>query len=83
MSYPTLWEVPDGPWEKIERILPLEKAAASRGRPGLPNRLVEGTISWRNDFRSLQIRWTKKSSNWLALICFACTLILWRMCSHT
>lgn len=44
--------------------------------------VVERTISWQNDFRSLRIRWAKKSSNWLALIYFACALILWKMCSH-
>jgi len=43
--------------------------------------VVERTLSWQNDFRSLRVRWAKKSSNWLALIYFACTLILWRMCS--
>ena len=25
MSYTTLWQVPDGLWERIERILPKEK----------------------------------------------------------
>ena len=44
--------------------------------------VVERTLSWQNDFRSLRTRWTKKSDNWLAFIYFACTLILWRMCSH-
>ena len=44
--------------------------------------VVERTISWQNDFRSLRIRWAKKSSNWLALIYFACALILWKMCAH-
>jgi putative transposase len=44
--------------------------------------VVERTLSWQNDFRSLRVRWAKKSSNWLALIYFACALILWRMCSH-
>lgn len=44
--------------------------------------VVERTISWQNDFRSLRVRWAKKASNWLALIYFACALILWRMCSH-
>ena len=44
--------------------------------------VVERTLSWQNDFRSLRVRWAKKSSNWLALIYFASTLILWRMCSH-
>src|SRR5512138_1978584 len=44
--------------------------------------VVERTLSWQNDFRSLRVRWAKKPGNWLALIYFACTLILWRMCSH-
>lgn len=44
--------------------------------------VVERTLSWQNDFRSLRVRWAKKSSNWLALIYFASALILWRMCSH-
>jgi len=40
MSYSTLWEVPEGLWAKIERILPPDKPAGSRGRPALPNRQV-------------------------------------------
>ena len=43
--------------------------------------VVERTLSWQNDFRSLRVRWAKKSSNWLALLYFASALILWRMCS--
>ena len=44
--------------------------------------VVERTLAWQNDFRSLRVRWAKKSSNWLALIYFASALILWRMASH-
>ncbi len=44
--------------------------------------VVERTLSWQNDFRSLRVRWAKKSSNWLAFIYFASALILWRMASH-
>ncbi len=44
--------------------------------------VVERTIAWQNDFRSLRVRWAKKDSNWLALIYFASALILWRMCSR-
>jgi len=44
MSYTTLWEIPDGLWEKIEQILPPEKPAGSRGRPALPNRQVVNGI---------------------------------------
>jgi putative transposase len=45
--------------------------------------VVERTLSWQNDFRSLRVRWAKKPSNWLALLYFASALILWRMASHT
>jgi putative transposase len=44
--------------------------------------VVERTLSWQNDFRSLRVRWAKKSSNWLALIYLACTFILWSMCTQ-
>lgn len=44
--------------------------------------VVERTLSWQNNFRSLRIRWARKPDNWLALIYFACTLLLWKMCSH-
>lgn len=33
MSYATLWEIPDGLWERMERVLPKEKARGSVGRP--------------------------------------------------
>ncbi len=41
--------------------------------------VVERTLSWQNDFRSLRTRWAKKPDNWLALIQFASALVLWRM----
>jgi putative transposase len=41
--------------------------------------VVERTLSWQNDFRALRTRWAKKAANWLALIHFACVLVLWRM----
>lgn len=41
--------------------------------------VVERTLSWQNDFRALRTRWAKKANNWLALIHFACALVLWRM----
>jgi putative transposase len=43
--------------------------------------VVERTLSWTNDFRALRTRWAKKAANWLALIHFACALVLWRMCA--
>ena len=44
MSYTTLWEVPDGLWERIERVFPCEKQVGSVGRPALPNRRVVNGI---------------------------------------
>ena len=44
MSYTTLWEVPDGLWERIERVLPKEKPTGSVGRAALPNRQVVNGI---------------------------------------
>lgn len=44
--------------------------------------VVERTLSWQNNFRSLRVRWAKKSTNWLALIYLANTFVLWSMCSH-
>lgn len=41
--------------------------------------VVERTLSWQNDFRALRTRWAKKADNWLALIHFACALVLGRM----
>jgi putative transposase len=41
--------------------------------------VVERTLSWQNDFRSLRTRWAKKADNWLALLHFACALVLWKM----
>jgi putative transposase len=44
--------------------------------------VVERTLSWQNDFRSLRIRWAKKADNWLALIHLACAFVLWQMASQ-
>jgi putative transposase len=44
--------------------------------------VVERTLSWQNDFRSLRVRWAKKPENWLALIHMACVIVLWQMCSN-
>jgi putative transposase len=44
--------------------------------------VVERTLSWQNDFRSLRVRWAKKSCNWLALIYLACTFVLWNIISN-
>lgn len=41
--------------------------------------VVERTLSWQNDFRSLRIRWAKNPDNWLAFIYLASALVLWQM----
>lgn len=40
--------------------------------------VVEVTFSWFNRFRKLLIRWEKKERNYLALLHFACAIIVWR-----
>lgn len=42
--------------------------------------VVEVTFSWLNRFRRLLIRWEKKENNYLALLYFACAIIVWRKC---
>ena len=61
-----------------------QPAAPEWNSPRHPTRrwVVERTLSWQNDFRSLRVRWAKKSGNWLALIYLACTFVLWNMCTH-
>jgi putative transposase len=47
---------------------------------GYPARrwVVERTNSWHNRFRKLLIRYEKKSENYLALVCLACCIIVYR-----
>jgi len=42
--------------------------------------VVEVTHSFLNRFRKLLVRFEKKSNNYLALIHFACAVIVWRKC---
>jgi putative transposase len=44
--------------------------------------VVERTLSWQNDFRSLRVRWSKNPENWLALNHLACALVLWQMATR-
>jgi transposase len=40
--------------------------------------VVEVCHSWMNRFRKLMVRYEKKSRNYLALVEFACAVIVWR-----
>jgi putative transposase len=40
--------------------------------------VVERTNSWYNRFRKLLVRYEKKSENYLALVCLACCIIVYR-----
>lgn len=60
------------------RGVALEEVPADKRHPAR-RWVVERTLSWQNDFRSLRTRWAKKADNWLALIQFACALVLWGM----
>ena len=67
MSYTTLWEVPEGLWKQIERVLPPEKPLGSRGRPALPNRQVLNGILYvlrtGCQWKSLKTEWFGASSS--------------------
>jgi transposase len=52
----------------------LEKGTLKKARRWV----VERTASWINKFRGLLIRWNKKADNYLALLYFACGIIVWR-----
>ena len=56
-----------------------EEAWAKRHAGGKARRwVVERTHSWLNRSRSILIRWTKKPTNYLALLHFALAIITWR-----
>ena len=40
--------------------------------------VIERTNSWHNRFRKLLVRYEKKSENYLALVCLACCIIVYR-----
>ena len=40
--------------------------------------VVERTHSWLNKYRSILIRWAKKSANYLGLLHFACAILTYR-----
>ena len=61
---------------KVEEV-PVEKRHPAR------RWVVERTLSWQNDFRSLRVRWAKKAENWLAFIQLASALVLWKMTTRT
>ena len=69
-------------------IPPKASAAQPLPPPGHPDRhpprrwVVEVAHSWFNRFRRLLIRWEKKPDNYLALLQFAATLIVYRKVRH-
>jgi len=65
-------------WPHIRRIG--EEKFDDRKRKKHPARrwVVERTISWLNRCRAILVRYTKKSSNYLALIKVACILLWYR-----
>ena len=55
-----------------------EKELIKIGYPARRWVVVERTNSWHNRFRKLLIRYEKKSENYLALVCLACCIIVYR-----
>ncbi len=60
---------------QVEEVPPEKRYPARRW-------VVERTLSWQNDFRSLRVRWSKNPDNWLAFIQFASALVLWQMATR-
>jgi hypothetical protein len=70
--------------------IPIKKKKGKKGEEGkeiaIPNRkkyspkrwVVERTNSWHNRFRKLFTRYEKKDENYLGLIQFSCTIIMYR-----
>jgi transposase len=57
-----------------------EEKQEKEREPGFKARrwVVEVCHSWLNRFRKLLIRYEKKDCNYLALLQFACAIIVWR-----
>ncbi|MDR1858850.1 MAG: transposase, partial [Treponema sp.] len=57
-----------------------EERQEKERNPGYQARrwVVEACNSWLNRFRKLLVRYEKKDSNYLALLHFACAIIVWR-----
>lgn len=57
-----------------------QEAQAKQKHPAQKARrwVVERTHSWMNRFRSILIRWAKKTKNYLGLLQFVCGLIAYR-----
>jgi hypothetical protein len=72
----------------LPHIPPKASASQPLPPPGDPTRhparrwVVEVAHSWFNRFRRLLIRWEKKAANYLALVQFAATLIIYRKLRH-
>lgn len=65
-----------------QRGLQVEELPVAKRHPAR-RWVIERTLSWQNDFRSLRTRWAKNPENWLALIQFASALVLWRMANQS
>jgi transposase len=83
---PTIWELPDELWERIESILDRRYPPAGTGRPRSDLRLVldgvihrmRRTIAWLQRCRAILIRYDKKAENYEGLIQLACALLWFR-----
>ncbi|MBV9177511.1 MAG: transposase [Nitrososphaeraceae archaeon] len=63
------------------RIFVTEVKKKNRKKIGYPTKrwvVIERTNSWHNRFRKLLVRYEKKSENYLALVCLACCIIVYR-----
>lgn len=71
--YEHVWQISMVPWISGRRHECKAKREGARAR----RRVVERSHSWLNRDRRLLIRWEKRAETYLAMLHFACGLIVW------
>lgn len=71
--YEHVWQIGMVPWIRGRRDERKAKRQGARARRWV----VERSHSWLNRYRRLLIRWEKRADTYLAMLHFACGLIVW------
>ena len=71
--YDHVWQIGMVPWVRGRRHERSAKRDGARARRWV----VERTHGWLNRYRRLLIRWEKRADTYLAMLHFACGLIVW------
>ena len=71
--YDHVWQIGMVPWVRGRR----DEAKPQRDGARARRWVVERSHSWLNRYRRLLIRWEKRADPYLAMLHFACGLIVW------